>query len=48
MAKSKISREQRKAIRNARKMIEQIVALDSNEAETRRRVERIFETVMGY
>lgn len=48
MAKPKISKEQRKAIRDARKMIEQVAAMDGNEAETRRRVERIFESVLGY
>jgi len=48
MAKPKISKEQRKAIRDAQKMIEQVMKMDGNEAETRRRVERIFENVMGY
>lgn len=48
MAKLKISKEQRKAIRDARRMIEEVVKVDGNEAETRRRVERIFESVMGY
>ena len=48
MAKLKISKEQRKAIRDARRMIEQAMKMDGNEAETRRRVERIFENVMGY
>jgi len=48
MAKAKISKEQRKAVRNARKMIEEGIKMDGNEAETRRRVERIFEDVMGY
>ncbi len=48
MAKPKISKEQRKAIRDARKMVEQAMKMDGNEAETRRRVERIFENVMGY
>jgi len=48
MTKLKISREQRNIIRNARKMIEQVMKMDGNEAETRRRVERIFESVMGY
>ena len=48
MAKAKISKEQRKAVRNARKMVDQVMKMDGNEAETRRRVERIFEEVMGY
>jgi len=46
--KIKPSKEQKKAIRDARKIIEQLLELDGNEAETRRRVERIFESVMGY
>ena len=33
---------------DARKMIENIARMDGNEAETRRRLERIFESVMGY
>ncbi len=48
MSKVKISKEQRKAIRSARKMIEQAVKMDAKEAGTRRRLERIFEKVMGY
>lgn len=40
--------EIRAAIREARKIIDEIHQADSNEAETRRRVERIFETVMGF
>ncbi len=48
MAKPKISKEQRKAMRDAKKTIEQVMKMDGNEAETRRRVERIFESVMGY
>ncbi len=48
MAKVKISKEQRKAIRSAQKMLNQAVKMDANEAETRRRLQRIFERVMGY
>lgn len=48
MAKVRIPKEQRKAIRNARKMVDEAMKMDANEAETRRRVERIFEGVMGY
>lgn len=48
MVKANVSKEQRKAIWDARKMIEQVMKMDGNEAETRRRVERIFECVMGY
>jgi predicted type IV restriction endonuclease len=36
------------AIREARRLIAEVQRLDGNEAETRRRVERIFESVMGY
>lgn len=35
-------------LRGARKMIEDVHKADGNEAETRRRVERIFESVLGY
>ena len=48
MAKRKIDPETRKAIRNARNMIKTLAKQDGNEAETRRRVERIFESLMGY
>jgi len=48
MAKPKISKEQRKAIRDARKMVDELMKMDGNEAETRRRVERIFGEVLGY
>ncbi|HBA83286.1 MAG TPA: hypothetical protein DCZ95_04245 [Verrucomicrobia bacterium] len=40
--------EMREAIREARRIIEDVQKSDGNEAETRRRVERIFEAVMGY
>ncbi len=48
MAKAKISKEQRKAIRSARKILDQAVKMDANEAENRRRLERIFKKVIGY
>jgi len=49
MAKRKsIDPQLRKAIRTARKIIEDVAKADGNEAETRRRVERIFADVMGY
>jgi len=48
MAKARLDKETRKAILAARKMIEELAAADGNEAETRRRVERIFEWLMGY
>jgi len=48
MVKQKLDRERRKALLNARSMIENVAKADGNEAETRRRVERIFESVMEY
>ena len=48
MAKKSISAEARKALKEAREMIGYVEEVDGNEAETRRRVERIFETLMGY
>ena len=48
MQKQKLDKETKRAIRDARKIIEAIYQADGNEAETRRRVERIFETLMGY
>lgn len=46
--KKKASKEQRMAIREARMKIEEAYKMDSNEANTRRRVEWIFVSVMGY
>jgi len=48
MPKTKPTKEQRKAIREARKLIAQAIKMDFNEAETRKRVDRIFEWIMGY
>lgn len=48
MAQAKIDKETRRRITDARRMIEKVMKADGNEAETRRRVERIFENVMGY
>ena len=48
MIRQKIEKERRKALINARSMIEAVAKADGNEAETRKRVDRIFETVMGY
>ena len=48
MVKKKLDRETKKTILNARDMIEQVAKADGNEAETRRRVERIFDSLMGY
>lgn len=45
---TQVSKEQRKVIRSARKMVQEVAEIDGNEAETRRRVERIFGDVMGY
>ncbi len=48
MARRTIDRETRKTILSARRMVEECEKADGNEAETRRRVERIFESLMGY
>ncbi|MDP8222087.1 MAG: type I restriction enzyme HsdR N-terminal domain-containing protein [Candidatus Lernaella stagnicola] len=48
MPRHVISKETRKAINDAKRLVERLKASDGNEAETRRRVERIFETVLGY
>ena len=48
MAKRAIQADTRKAIVSARRLIEDVVKSDGNEAETRRRVERILETVTSY
>lgn len=47
MAKQKLDREIRKTLLNARNMIEAVAKADGNEAETRSRIERIFE-FLGY
>ena len=43
-----LSKQEKKALIDARTLIVAIERKDANEAETRRRVERIFERVMGY
>ena len=48
MARKALDKETRRRITDSRRMIEQVMKADGNEAETRRRVERIFETLMGY
>ena len=48
MARSSVDPELRRTIRKARKMIQEAEKADCNEAETRRRIERIFEDIMGY
>jgi len=44
----KLDRETRKALTEARELIDSISKTDANEAETRRRVERLFNSLMGY
>ncbi|MBN2081243.1 type I restriction enzyme HsdR N-terminal domain-containing protein [bacterium] len=48
MIKKKVDPQMRAAIRSAQKMVQELKAQDSNEAETRRRVERMLESLMGY
>ena len=48
MARQKIDKTTKKALLDARDMMENIAKADANEAETRRRVERIFDSLMGY
>jgi len=43
-----LDNDTKKAIKAARIMVTEAIEKNLNEAETRRRVERIFETVMGY
>jgi len=48
MPRSKLNRETKKKILEAREMIEAVKKADGNEAETRSRIERIFEILLGY
>jgi len=48
MARTKIDKNVRRAILDARRMIQEAEKNDCNEAETRRRIERMFESLMGY
>jgi len=48
MARSGVDKETRRRILDARQLVQQAERGDCNEAETRRRIERIFENVMGY
>jgi hypothetical protein len=48
MAKQKLDLQTKRTLLNARKMIQDVAKADGNEAETRRRVERILGSVMGY
>ncbi len=48
MAKQKLDKETKKALLNARNKIETLAKLDGNETETRKHVNHIFGTVLGY
>lgn len=48
MVRKIIDKEIRSKISDARRMVDKVMKADGNEAETRRRVERIFENLMGY
>lgn len=48
MPKSSLDKATKKALLDARNLIETIAKADSNEAETRARVRHIFGTIMGY
>ena len=48
MPKQILDKATKKALIDARKMMEDIARADGNEAETRRRIERIFGSIMGY
>ena len=48
MARKVIDKQIRQNINDSRRIIEVVMKADGNEAETRRRVERIFENLMGY
>ena len=48
MARQKLDKETKKAILAARNMIEAAAKADMNEAETRKRIDLIFGTLMGY
>lgn len=48
MSRTKIDKNVRRAILDVRRMIQEAEKNDCNEAETRRRIERIFESLMGY
>lgn len=48
MAKRSLDKDIKKAIVEARSMVEAIAKIDASEAETRRRIDHIFEMLMGY
>lgn len=43
-----LDKDVKKVFNDARLMVDAIIKTDANEAETRRRIERIFESIMGY
>ena len=48
MPRMSIDKETRRKIHDTRRIIQKADKADCNEAETRRRIERIFENIMGY
>jgi len=48
MLRSSVDKNIRRVILDARRIIQEAEKFDCNEAETRRRIERIFESLMGY
>jgi hypothetical protein len=48
MAKRSLDKDIKKAVLEARSMVEAIAKVDASEAETRRRIDHIFEILMGY
>lgn len=48
MAKQRLDKETKKALLDTRKMIEDIIRQDSNEDETRKRINYAFQNIMGY
>lgn len=48
MPKPSLDKDTKKAILEARSLVEASVKADSNEAETRKRIDRILETLLGY
>lgn len=48
MSKPALDKQVKKAIMDAREMMDYVIKTDGNEAETRRRIERMFESLMGY
>ncbi|TET44827.1 hypothetical protein E3J62_09230 [candidate division TA06 bacterium] len=48
MPRAKVDKEVRRSILDARRTIQQAEKADCNEAETRRRIERVLESLMGY